>query len=757
MARKHRPASPDHTPPTREQILAYLAEHPGKTDRRDIARAFGVKGADRIALKAILKDLAEEGVIEKRQGRLQRGGDLPPVTVLEVTGRDTHGELVGEPTEWPADQGAAPRILITPGRERGPAAGVGDRVLARLARESDSGPFDYDARIIKLLARKPATQLGVVRKTPGGARIEPIDRKQKELIVDDEALKSAKEGDLVSMTVSRGARYGPDRARVDEVIGSMKNEKAVSLIAILSHDIPHTFPDTVLAAADAVSPATMRGREDWRELPLVTIDPADAKDHDDAVHAEVDPDPGNEGGFIVTVAIADVSTYVRPGSPLDREALKRGNSVYFPDRVVPMLPERISNNLCSLREGEDRPALATRMVFSAKGRKRGHTFHRVMMRSAAKLSYEEAQRVFDGGKSVESNPVGEALGVLWAAYETVRRGRADRGPLELDLPERKLILGNDGGIARVTVPDRLESHRLIEEFMIQANVAAAETLESHKSPLVYRIHDTPSLAKLEALRQFLASIDMTLPKSGNLRPSHFNRILEQAKATEHGALLSEVVLRTQSQAEYHPENIGHFGLNLRRYAHFTSPIRRYADLIVHRALIGALKLGAGGLPKGFAEELPEIAAQISAAERRAMAAERDTIDRLVAHWLADRIGATFVGRIAGVTRSGLFVKLDETGADGFVPLSTLGADYYVYDEARHAVIGRESGEMHQLGDSVEVKLIEAAPLAGALRFELLSEGRIVPRKDRPKSGGRRPGGQERRGRKPGKPGRGRRR
>ena len=732
MAKKARTKTekPDRPLPTRDEILAFIADHPGKAGKREIARAFGIKGADRIALKAALKDLSEEGVVEKRRGKLKRSGDLPPVTVLQVTGRDTDGELIAEPMEWFEEQGAPPKVLIAPVRGKGPPAGVGDRVLARLSKEGADG-YDYTARIIKTLASKPATVLGVVRQTPGGGRIEPVDRKQKELIVDADGLKGAKEGDLVSVTVSRSGRYGLDRARVSEVIGSMKNEKAVSLIAILSHGIPHEFPPEVLAEAEAAKPATMRNREDWRELPLVTIDPADAKDHDDAVHAAPDDQADNKGGFVVTVAIADVAAYVQPGSALDREAVKRGNSVYFPDRVVPMLPERISNDLCSLREGEDRPALAVQMRFSAEGRKLGHRFHRVMMRSAAKLSYPQAQEAFDGRKIGADRRVTDALATLWDAYQALRRARRDRGPLELDLPERKLVLGKDGAIERVVVPERLESHRLIEEFMIQANVAAAETLEAKKSPLVYRIHDTPSLAKLEALRDFLTSIDMTLPKSGNLRPSHFNRILERAKNTEHGPLLHEVVLRTQSQAEYHPENIGHFGLNLRRYAHFTSPIRRYADLIVHRALIAALKLGPGGLPKGAEAELPVIAAQISAAERRAMAAERDTIDRLVAHWLADRVGATFRGRIAGVTRAGLFVKLDETGADGFVPMRSLGSDYFHYDEARHAVIGQRTGEMHRLGDPVEVKLVEAAPLAGALRFELLSEGRIVPRKERP--------------------------
>jgi len=722
------------TLPTREEVLAFIAEHPGKTGRRDIARAFGVKGtAQRIALKSLIGELADEGLVERHRGRFARPGDLPSVSVLEVTGRDRDGELTAAPAEWPAEQGEAPRIVIAGGRaRRGPAPGVGDRVLARLTAGEAGGP-DYLATVIKVLAAQPAIRLGVVRLGEREVRIEPVDRKQKELVLTDPG--TAREGDLVEVAVSRGGRYGLDRARIVATIGSMKNEKAVSLIAIHAHAIPHVFPPQALAEAAAAHAAPLKGRDDWRDLALLTIDPADARDHDDAVHAAPDPDPANKGGHIVTVAIADVAWYVRPASALDREALGRGNSVYFPDRVVPMLPERISNDLCSLRAGEDRPALAVRMVFAADGRKLGHRFHRVMMRSPAALTYAQAQDAFDGRFGDLNRNVRTALASLWDAYQSLSRGRAEREPLELDLPERKVVLGKDGAIDRVVVPERLESHRLIEEFMIQANVAAAETLEAKKSPLVYRIHDTPSLAKLEALREFLKSIEMTLPKGGNLRPAHFNRILERARDSEHGPLLHEVVLRTQAQAEYSHENIGHFGLSLRRYAHFTSPIRRYADLIVHRALIRALALGPGALAKDAEDRLPEIAASISAAERRAMAAERDTIDRLVANWLAERIGATFTGRISGVTRAGLFVRLDETGADGFVPMRSLTGDYFRYDEARRALIGARNGEMHRLGDPVEVRLVEAAPLAGALRFELLSQGRILPRRVRPAATG----------------------
>ncbi|MHA1559881.1 MAG: ribonuclease R, partial [Alphaproteobacteria bacterium] len=663
-----------HRLPSREQILAFIADNPGDTGKREISRAFGITGADRIPLKQLLREMADEGLIEKRQKRLNRAGELPPVSVIEITEKTRDGDLIASPVEWDETAGSVPRIVITArsgGRSRLSAPGIGDRVLARIAAEGTG----YTARIIRVLDHRPETVLGVIRMAGNETRLEPVDRKQRDAFIRQGGLGDAKEGDLVSARLKRGQSRYVAEAEIVEIIGSMKDEKAVSMIAILSHGIPHEFPNEVLAEAKAGKvPSLAKKREDWRELPLITIDPPDAKDHDDAVHAAPDDDPANAGGFVVTVAIADVGWFVQPGTALDREARKRGNSVYFPDRVVPMLPEVLSADLCSLRLGEDRPAIAARMVFDKQGRKLEHSFHRIMMRSVANLAYTAAQDAFDQDR----DPPGDDLGVpvlrpLWQAYLTLAKGRASREPLELVLPERKIIIGATGKIERIVTRQTLEAHRLIEEFMIQANVAAAETLEQAKSPLVYRIHDAPSLAKLEALREFLASIDVNLPKSGNLRPSHFNGVLTRLKESEHGQLIHEVVLRAQSQAEYSPKNIGHFGLNLMRYAHFTSPIRRYADLIVHRGLIRALGLGEGSLPAGIETELAEIAAEISVAERRAMAAERDTIDRLVAYWLADRVGATFAGRIAGVTRAGLFVKLDENGADGFVPISTIGA------------------------------------------------------------------------------------
>ena len=716
--------------PSREDILAFIAEHPGDAGKRELARAFGIKGGARIALKRVLRELSEEGLIEKRGKRLARPGDLPSVTVVRIVGRDEAGELIALPTNWDEEEhGEPPKVLVVSARSKrpGPMPGINDQVLVRIAEAPSDLGVSYLGRTIKVLEKKRSSVLGVLRINPDGSgRIVPVDRKQKELAVEKGNMGEATEGDLVAVEPQRAGRYGLPRAVVRERIGSMDSEKAISMIAIHSHGIPHVFPNAVLQEAEEAKPAPLAGREDWREIPLVTIDPPDAKDHDDAVFAEADTDESNPGGMVVTIAIADVSWYVRPGSALDREALLRGNSVYFPDRVIPMLPERISNDLCSLREAEDRPAIAVRMIFSAEGRKTSHTFHRVMMRSAARLSYQEAQDAADGRPNDRTVHLADSVLLpLWEAYAVVKRGRDARQPLDLDLPERKIRLKPDGTVDEIYVPARLDAHKLIEEFMIQANVAAAETLEKKRTPLLYRIHDTPSQEKLAALRDFLASIDIKLSRDGNMRPATFNAILARVADTEHAHLVNEVVLRTQAQAEYAPGNIGHFGLNLRRYAHFTSPIRRYADLIVHRGLVRALGLGEGGLPDGMEERLESIGAEISAAERRAMAAERDTVDRLVAHWLVDHVGAKFTGRISGVTRVGLFIRLDDSGADGFVPASTLGDEYFHYDEAGHAMVGEKTGETHRLGDTVEVRLAEAAPLAGSLRFELLSEGRYL--------------------------------
>jgi ribonuclease R len=719
--------------PTTDAIVAFIRAHPGKVGTREIAREFGLKNADRAALRRILRELAGEGTIQKRGKEVSEPATLPATLMADITGRDGDGELMAVPAEWDeVESGEPPRIRIHVPRRPlpGTAAGVGDRALLRVEKleERDREGTIYRGRVIKVIDHAKTRVLGIFRALPaGGGRLIPVDKKQagRELNIAKADSNGAEDGDLVSVDLVRSRGFGLASGKVKERLGSLATEKAVSLIAIHAHEIPQAFSPAALREADEAKPATLKGREDWRDLPLVTIDPPDAKDHDDAVHAEPDPDPNNKGGYIVNVAIADVAFYVRPGSALDRDSLMRGNSVYFPDRVVPMLPERISNDLCSLVPGEPRGALAVRMVIGNDGRKRSHSFHRILMRSAAKLNYAQAQAAIDGRPDDVTGPLlASILKPLYEAYAVVKRARDERDPLDLDIPERKILLKADGTVDRVIVPERLDAHKLIEEFMILANVAAAEMLEKKTLPLIYRVHDEPTLEKVHNLQEFLKTLDLPFAKSGALRPALFNRVLAQVKGHDSEPLVNEVVLRSQAQAEYSAENYGHFGLNLRRYAHFTSPIRRYADLVVHRALIRGLGLGEGALPPTeTVESLSEVAAQISVTERRAMKAERETADRLIAHFLADRIGATFQGRISGVTRAGLFVKLSDTGADGLIPIRTLGTEYFNYDETRHALVGSRSGAMHRLGDVVDVRLVEAAPVAGALRFELLSEGR----------------------------------
>ncbi|MDV3250618.1 ribonuclease R [Devosia sp. BK] len=708
--------------PTREQLLAALAQDADIKGKRDLAKVFGIRGDMRKPFKAMLAELEGDGVITRTRKALRRTAALPHVTVLDIPSDADPDALHAYPAQWNDEEGEKPRVEVLVGSDARVAPAPGDRILARIDAGEDDIPH-YTAKPMKVLDKPRRGQIGIVRMDNEGARLIPIDRKQKEMRIPLGDLGDSKDGDLVEVEVKLSGRLMIPRARVTNVIGNPASEGAVSMIAIHNLEIPYVFPASVVREAEEAKEATLKGREDWRDLPLVTIDPPDAKDHDDAVHAAPDEDPKNPGGHVVTVAIADVAAYVRPGTALDREAYLRGNSVYFPDRVVPMLPERISNELCSLKEGEPRAALAVRMVLDADGNKISHSFHRILMRSAAKLSYQQAQAAIDGNADDKTGPLLDPiLRPLWAAYDAMASARDKRGPLDLDLPERKIILDEKGMVADIRIPDRLEAHRLIEEMMIAANVAAAETLEQKRQELLYRVHDEPSSEKLQSLRDFLGSLDISVKQSDSVRASDFNGILNQARKAGNVEQVSEMVLRSQAQAEYSAENYGHFGLNLNRYAHFTSPIRRYADLIVHRALVKALGFGGDGLTEQEETKLTGIAQHISATERRAMLAERETSDRLLAQFLAQKIGARFEGRVSGVTRSGLFIRLLETGADGFIPASTLGQDYYRYVEERQAMVGERGGETFTLGDRVTVRLLEAAPVAGSLRFELLSEG-----------------------------------
>jgi len=706
--------------PSKPEILEWIAENPTLAAKRDIAKAFGIKGAARIDLKRVLKELEAEGHLEKRKRSYQDPDRLPPVSVLQITGPDKDGDLFAKPMEWQGE-GVEPIVLVIP-RASDPALGAGDRILARLTLVQGED-FHYEARLIRRIGANPQRVLGIFRKTTEGGRIVPIDKgSDKEWWVPGDATHGAKDGELIEAEQSGPkARMGSPRARIVERLGDPSAPKAVSLIAIHQHGIPDDFPDDVMAQADAAKPEGLKGREDLRDLPLITIDPSDARDHDDACYAHADEDPKNEGGHVVWVAIADVAAYVTPGSALDREARKRGNSTYFPDRVVPMLPDRLSGDLCSLHEGVPRACIAVRMVLDAEGNKIGHTFHRGLMRSPASLHYEEVQDAIDGNPNDRTGPLLESvLKPIYAAYAALKAARAERQPLDLNLPERRIELDADGTVKSVNFKDRLDAHRLIEEFMVLANVAAAETLLAKKTPLLYRIHEEPSPAKLDALRETAQAAGYTLAKGQVLHTRHLNKLLNDAAGTDDAELINLSTLRSMTQAYYGPAHIGHFGLALRSYAHFTSPIRRYADLIVHRALITAHGWGNDGLSQLDIEDIEQTGAHISDTERRSMVAERDTTDRYLASYLSERVGNEFSGRISGIARFGAFVKLDETGADGLLPMRSLGREYFHFDQDAGTLMGSDTGMMISVGQRVTVRLSEAVPVTGGIALELLT-------------------------------------
>lgn len=726
--------------PSRQQILDWLNDNPDQTAKRDIARAFGVKGQAKIELKRILREMEAEGLIEKRRRQFRDPSTLPSVTVLRMLREDSQGDQWAEPAEW-TGEGPAPVVLYVR-REGDPALAQGDRVLGRLTPVEDES-YGYEARLIRKIGTASHRIVGIFRKTAEGGRIMPIDKgAESEWQVPAAVTEGAKDGELVEaeQTGPRG-RMGLPRARVLEVLGDPSAPKAVSLIAIHQHGIPDDFPDEVVAEADAAEPAPLGDREDLRKLPFVTIDPADARDRDDAVLVERDDDPKNENGFLIWVAIADVAHYVTPGSALDREARKRGNSTYFPDRVVPMLPDRLSGDLCSLHENVDRAVLAVRMKIDEHGRKLSHRFTRGMIRSVGSLEYGQVQSARDGTPDEKTEAmVEEIIDPIYEAYEALKRARALRQPLELDLPERQIVIGDDGHVTSIQFKTRLDAHKLIEEFMVLANVAAAEELEKLRRPLLYRVHEEPSLEKIEALREVAQASGFTLAKGQVLQTAHLNNLLSQSEGSEFDELINISTLRSMTQAYYAPTNYGHFGLALRSYAHFTSPIRRYSDLIVHRALILGHGWGKDGLSQWDIDNLEETAQQISDTERRSMAAERDTTDRYLAAYLSDRVGSEFTGRISGVQKFGAFVKLDETGADGLIPIREIGREFFHFDREAQELVGSETGMTITIGQCVRVRLAEAVPITGGLMLELLEvEGQGMPSGNGKRRKGRRPG------------------
>jgi ribonuclease R len=668
----------------------------------------------------ILRELEEEGGLRRTAAKVYTASETPPpVGVVVFEALDTDGDLQGRVKGRDGLYGPTIRLSLSASRRaKVGAMGLGDSALCHIEHTEDG----WTARPIKKLERPAQSRvIGVYHQGPHNGRVQPASKKDKsELLIETHDSLGAKDGDLVACEPKAQRGYGPRMARVVEVFGHASAPNAASLLAIAAHGVPVGFPPDVIAEAQSAHPAHVP-RVDLRATPLITIDPEDARDHDDAVFAEADSDPTNPGGWRVIVAIADVSAYVTPGSALDRAAFLRGNSTYFPDRVAPMLPEVLSTDQCSLKDGQERACIAVEMIFDTHGAKRRHRFARAVMRSAGFLTYGAAQAAIDGNADARTAPLLESvLKPLWAAWRALDKARKSRDPLELELPERKVMIGPDGKVLGIRLRERYDAHRLIEEFMIQANVAAAETLEAKGQGLLYRVHEPPSEEKVNALAAFLPTVGLKWAKGQTATPGRFNRVLDLARQAGTEGLVSEVVLRSQSQARYAPDMLGHFGLNLFKYAHFTSPIRRYADLIVHRGLIASLGLGPDGLTPHEAARLEEIGEHITATERRSMAAEREATDRYLASFLADRIGAEFTAKIAGVASFGVFVRLDETGADGLIPAAQLGPEYWYHDEAGACLVGERSGGRYRLGQPVEVKLLEAVPVTGGLLFEMLS-------------------------------------
>ena len=727
--------------PTRDELLAFIRDSETPVGKREIARAYGLKGDQRIELKELLRDLRDTGEIAPDRAKTFRHPEsLSDMVVLEIVSVDDDGHLLAVPRRHDDDKdGPPPRIEVSaPASRTVPAPAVGDRVLASMKRR---GKNTYEAKVVRRLGSGPKKILGLYEEPPGRiglGLVTPTDRKlRREFDVRPSDRNGALPGDIVWIEEIGGALAR--RARVVERIGPMSDPRTVSLISIAANDIPIDFPEAAIEEADKAKAAPMGHRLDLRDVPLVTIDGEDARDFDDAVFAE--PDPGHAGGWRILVAIADVAWYVRHDRPLDRAAYRRGTSVYFPDRVVPMLPEQLSNHWCSLVPHEDRPVLVAEMWIDGEGHLKRHKFHRAMMRSAARLTYNRVQRAINGTPDAEIEPLmDEVVRPLYGAYRVLLAAREARGALDLDLPERQVTLGKDGHIATIGVRERLDSHKLIEEFMVLANVAAAQALEQRRAACLYRVHDQPDLAKLESLREFLGTLGIKVPTGQRLRPADLNRVLHEVAGKPVSQLVSQTVLRSQSQAVYSPDNLGHFGLALARYAHFTSPIRRYPDLIVHRALIAAYGLGDGGLAEADRGRFVEFGEHLSMCERRAVAAERGAMDRYVVAFMAQHVGATFAGRITSVTRFGLFAALDGTGADGLIPIRSLGQEFFRHDEGRQLLIGERTGETFGLGDRVKLKLVEADAATAGLLFEIVDVIERVERHALSRGPGGGPGG-----------------
>lgn len=708
--------------PTKQDLLLWLKDNPNKVSKREIAKAFSITGSYKIGLKKLILDLENEREARSKSNSESFISVIPSTVICIVKGPDKDGDIFLDLLDCSEGE-EIPKIFYFE-RSGSIPVSVGDRILCELTKV-EGKDYNYEAKLIRRISKTNNSSkiIGVFRVSSSGGTLEALSKRLNTIwTIPRNAVNGSVDGDIVEAEqTSPKSRFGMSKARVISILGKTDDSKAISLIAIHEHSIVNEFSKEALSEAVNSAPVTLVDRDDLRHIPFVTIDPADARDHDDACYVELDLDVENKGGFIVWIAIADVAHYVQPNSLLDGEARNRGNSTYFPDRVVPMLPENLSADLCSLHEGEDRPCLALKMILDSGGKKTSQQFFRGLMRSRGSLVYREVQEAIDGNPSKKIQPILESIiKPLYKCYEVLQNTTKERGPLILDLPERKILLDDSGKVASIEFLDRLDAHKVVEELMILANVAAAEELFNNKSYFLYRIHEEPEKEKVNTLREIVKSCGLSFSKGQVLKTHHLNSLLCNAKETEYSELVSMSILRSMPQAYYGAQPIGHFGLALRRYTHFTSPIRRYADLVTHRAIIETINRGQNPLYEFDPVELEAIGESISICERKSMLAERDTVDRYLAAFFSDRLGLEVLGTISGVARFGIFVKIDESGADGLVPVSTIGNEYFRYNREKQVLVAERTGLVLGLGKRVLVRLVETNALTGGLTLQLIS-------------------------------------
>lgn len=695
----------------REAVLTYLgqkADHPLKP--KELARALGVDTAEYTAFKQLLREMEATGEIYRvRKGRYALPEKINLVVGRLQTTRSGHGFVISE---------KEPRDLFVPA-PRLEDAYEGDRVIARVERRPRGE--NPEGSIVKVLERARSQVVGAYHRSGRYGFVEPEDRKlHRDLFIPPGNEGEARNGDMVvARVVDWGSRQLNPVGAIVEVLGA-PGEPGVDVLAIVHvHELPPEFPADVLREAEdlaerrEITTDDLEGRQDFRELPTFTIDPEDARDHDDAVSLE-----WLEGErWRVGVHIADVSHFVQEGSPLDLEALQRGTSVYLVDRVLPMLPHSLSGDICSLRPDEDRLTLSVFLEMDSSGKVRSTDLAAGMIRSRYKLSYEEAQRLIDGGDQADERLVRD-LRQLRELTQKLRERRLEQGGLDFDLPEARIVLNAAGEPTHVQEILRLESHQLIEELMIRVNESIARLARSKKLPFLYRIHEAPDPARTDELREFVRGLGLDLAKNAHRSSRALQKLLNSVEGRPEEGLVSMLALRSMKQARYSSETKAHFGLGIEAYSHFTSPIRRYPDLVVHRLLRKAILQGER-VGEEYEDRLGEVAELASSRERRAMDAERESVELKKIEYMERHLGDVFEGTVSGVTSFGLFVLLEDVLVEGLIHVSSLEDDYYHFKEEQHALVGESHGRRFRLGDQLRARVLSVDRTARKLDLELI--------------------------------------